>query len=206
MKRFRFNIGTLVILVVVFGISFAALRESNDIWESGVFTVTLGLLLVSILLAVDRTGSRQAFWIGFTLFGAAYLGLSVVPPIESRLITTKALAYLDSKVPGRPTVTPSYIVRLVGLGAINNQVSSVNVALDEIQSATAGQGQEGRWNVTTAKLLGGWSGTTENFVRICHSLFALLVGWVGGILSRRLNRASTSPERTTAAELSRTAW
>ena len=32
---------------------------------------------------------------------------------------------------------------------------------------------------------GGGMGTTENFVRIGHSLFALIVGWLGGVLSRR---------------------
>ena len=198
MKRFRFNIGTLVILVLVFGISFAALRESNDIWESGVFIVTLGLLLVSILLGVHRTGSRRAFWFGFTLFGAAYLGLSLVPSIESRLITTKALACLDSKVPGRPTVPLRYIASLIAIGAVNNQVSNVNVALNEIQSGTAGQVQVGRWNVTTAKLLGGWSGTTENFIRIGHSFFALLAAWLGGHLSRRLYQSQKSSDPTSA--------
>ena len=32
---------------------------------------------------------------------------------------------------------------------------------------------------------GGGMGTTENFVRIGHSLFALIVGWLGGALSRK---------------------
>ena len=32
---------------------------------------------------------------------------------------------------------------------------------------------------------GGGTGTTENFVRIGHSLFALIVGWLGGALSRK---------------------
>jgi hypothetical protein len=45
MRPFRFHLGTLVILVLVLGITFAALRESNDIWDSGVFTLTLGVLL-----------------------------------------------------------------------------------------------------------------------------------------------------------------
>ena len=31
----------------------------------------------------------------------------------------------------------------------------------------------------------GGTGTTENFVRIGHSLFALIVGWLGGVLSRK---------------------
>ena len=104
MRRFRFHIGTLVILVLFFGVGLAALRESNDTWDSSIFTLTLGILLISILLAVHRTENRRAFWIGFALFGSAYLGLSLFPSIESRLITTKALAYLDSKVPGRSMV------------------------------------------------------------------------------------------------------
>src|SRR5262249_26275170 len=84
---------------LVLGVSLAALRESNEIWDSGVFTLTLVILLTSVLLAIHRTEQRRAFWLGFALFGAAYLGLTLVPPIESRLITTKALAYIDSKVP-----------------------------------------------------------------------------------------------------------
>ena len=100
MRRLRFNIANLLGVILVLGVGFAALRESSDLWESGVFTLMLAALLISILLAVHRTESRRAFWIGFALFGWIYLGLSLVPSIESRLITTKALAYLDSKVPG----------------------------------------------------------------------------------------------------------
>jgi len=42
--------------------------------------------------------------------------------------------------------------------------------------------------------LTGSIGTTENFVRIGHSLFALLAGWLGGQLSRRLCRCSRAQE------------
>ena len=35
-------------------------------------------------------------------------------------------------------------------------------------------------------LFGGWSGTTENFVRIGHLGVALLTGWLGGHIFRRL--------------------
>jgi len=92
MRRFRFHLGTLVIL----GVGFAALRESDETWDSSIFSLTLGMLSVSILLAIHRTEQRRALWLGFALFGWTYLGLSLVPSIESRLLTTKALAYLDS--------------------------------------------------------------------------------------------------------------
>ena len=42
MRRFRFHLGTLVILVLLLGVGFAALRESNEIWDSSIFSITLG--------------------------------------------------------------------------------------------------------------------------------------------------------------------
>ena len=78
MRRFRFRIGTLLVLIIVLGIGFAALRESNDIWDSGVFTLALGALLVSILLAIHRSEKKRAFWVGFALFGWTYLALSLI--------------------------------------------------------------------------------------------------------------------------------
>ena len=178
MRRFRFRIGTLLILIMVLGIGFAALRESNDTWDSGVFTLMLGALLVSILLAIHRFEKRRAFWLGFALFGCGYLALSLVPSIESRLLTTKALAFLDSKVPGQ--TLGSLMVRLNGTvsGAPGNQVQTVAFTVDGQQFATTSQGQVRLWD------------TTENFVRIGHSLLTLMAAWFGGLLSRRLHVAS----------------
>jgi hypothetical protein len=205
MRRFRFHLGTLVILVLLLGVGLAALRESNDTWDSGVFTLTLAVLLNSILLAVHRAERKRAFWLGFALFGSAYLGLSLVPSVESGLITTKALAYLDSKMPGRLMVL--YIGTYTGSssGTVNKQVSNFTLSVSGIQAGTAGKGQVKLWDAATGKLLGGWSGTTENFVRIGHSLFALLAGWLGGQLSRRLWRASSDPEPSAAVEAQGTA-
>jgi hypothetical protein len=95
MPYLRYYIGGILwaILIVAFG--FAALREADDLWGSGLFSLTLGLLLAAVLLAVHRTGARRAFWLGFALFGWGYLSLSLVPSIEFRLITAQALAYLE---------------------------------------------------------------------------------------------------------------
>ena len=80
MRRFRFHIRTLVIVVLLLGVGFATLRESNETWDSSIFSLVLGVLPISILLAIHRTNhrtdQRQAFWLGFALFGSAYLGFS----------------------------------------------------------------------------------------------------------------------------------
>jgi di/tricarboxylate transporter len=95
MRYLRYNIASILGAIVCVAVGFAALREADDLWDSGLFSLTVGLLMVAVLLAVHRTGARRAFWIGFALFGWSYLSLSLIPSIDSRLITTKARAYLD---------------------------------------------------------------------------------------------------------------
>ena len=205
MRRFRFHIGTLVILVLLLAVCFAALRESSDLWDSSIFSITLCVLLISILLAVHRIESKRAFWLAFALFGSGYLGLSLVPSVESRLVTTKTLAYLDSKVPGRSMGPPTGIASMIGLGPVDHQVSNVTFSPGGNQIATVHQAQIRFWNAR-AKVIGGWSGTTENFIKIGHSLFALLIGWFGGQISRRLCRSFGHPcnrEKSTHARRTR---
>jgi len=193
MSRIRFNIASLLVVVVVFAVGIAALREANEIWDSGLFTLTLGVLLISILIAIHRAESRRAFWIGFALFGTTYLALSLVPSIESRLATTKVLAYLDSKVPGR---TQNFFkIQVTG----SNQVHAVAFSPQGNQLATSSLGTVRLWDTTTGRLLGGWAGTTENFVRIGHSLFALIAACVGGQLSRLLYSKNRQPAQGPAS-------
>lgn len=73
MRRIRFTIANLLVVVLFVAVGFAALRESSDLCDIGLFSLTLGVLLISILLAVHRTESRRAFWLGFAIFGSAYL-------------------------------------------------------------------------------------------------------------------------------------
>ena len=93
MRRPRITIAGLLGIVAFVAVAFAALRVPTDGWDGGVFGVTPTVLLISVLLAAHRTERRRAFWIGFALFGWAYLLVSQIPPIEARLPTTKALAY-----------------------------------------------------------------------------------------------------------------
>ena len=208
MRGFRFHIGTLVIVVLALGVGFAALRESNDIWDSGMFSLTLGILLTSVLLALHRAEKRRAFWLGFALFGTAYLGLSLVPSIESRLITTKALAYIDSKVPRMIPAGLAYADfdrdGKLDLYVVNNSQPNAlhpNKATVVFEEATANGGSKsagiqvtGSGNLylsNSARLwLRGSVGTTESFMRIGHSLIALALAFVGGQLSRWLHSRS----------------
>jgi hypothetical protein len=142
-------------------------------------------------LAYHRLGSRRAFWIGFALFGWVYMALALIPSVESRLITTKILDYLDSKMPGG-SIEPGDVWDFgAGSGTGNTPTSNVTFAPGGIQSITVEQTPTGTTSVISRKLISNWTDISGNFVRIGHSLFALLFGWLGGQLSRRLCRTST---------------
>ena len=201
MRNLRFTIASLLVVVLFVAVGFAALREANDLWDSGLFSLTIGVLLTSILLAVHHTESRRAFWLGFALFGCGYLGLSLVPSIESRLMTTRALAYLDSKVPGRSLGFSTLRVTGTISGVPGNQVQNAAFTVDGNQLAISSPGQVRIWDVATGRLLGGWGGTTENFIRIGHSLFALLGGLVRWATLPSPLASFQSPEESTAIDV-----
>ena len=88
-----------------------------------------------------------------------------------------------------------------GSAAPNNEDQNVAFTVDGNQLATSSLGIVRLWDVGTGRLLGGWTGTTETFVRIGHSIFALLTGWFGGLLSRCLCRTSRAQEPSTAVDI-----
>jgi filamentous hemagglutinin family protein len=211
MRHVRFHLGTLVILVLVLGIGFAALRESNETWDNITFSITLGVLLTSILLAIHRTEKRWAFWLGFALFGWAYLGLSLVPSIESRLITTKALAFIDSKVPRSIPAGFAYADfdndGKMDLYVVNNSQPNVlypnkgSVVFEDVTASSglnlSGNQVTGSGNLYLNNSAGLWLrgsvGTTEYFMRIGHSLLALIAAFLGGQLSRHFFAKNREP-------------
>jgi hypothetical protein len=184
MTRPRFTIRSLLLVIVLVAIAAAALRAADDAWDGGLLGLTLLALLTAILLAVHRADRRRAYWLGFALFGWAYLVASLVPPIEARLPTTRGLAYIDSKIPGRETTDPVFVDFAFPAG----QYAGQSVAFSPQGDTLAISGSTIRlWDAATGKLLSGPGGTSENFVRIGHSLLALVVASLGGHLSRSLH-------------------
>lgn len=167
LKRFRFSIASLLILVLF--VAVAALRASTDAWDGGVFGLTLLMLLTSVLLAVHRTDLRRAYRLGFALFGWSYLLVSLVPTVEARLPTTKGLASLDSMLTGRVRISQT-----VAFSPQGNTLHATSSSVIRI------------WDVGTGRLLAVPGGSSDDFVRIGHSLLTFLMAFAGGHLSRNL--------------------
>jgi WD40 repeat protein len=191
MRRFRFRIGNLLILIVLLGVGFAALRQANDLWDCIVLTSAIGVMTVSVLLAIHRKDERWAFWVAFALFGWGYLGLTAIPSIEPRLLTTLGLAYLDSRVPGRSVVSTGSTTGVGASDPIGLTVRAVTFSPQgNVLATTNNAGTVRVWNTSTGILLWSGTGTTENFVRIGHSLVALILAWLGGKLAGRIHVGS----------------
>jgi hypothetical protein len=206
MRRIRFSIANLLLVISFVAVAIAALREATDLWDSGIFSLTAGLLLASVLLAVHRTGRSRAFWLGFALFGWSFLIATLIPPIEARLLTTKALAFIDARVP-RAAFADFDSDGVVDLFLANVSAPSVVVRdsgdgtfRDVTPGPTADPGNKpSRWETvvwstsTGWKMLLGTGGTSENVVRIGHSLLTLLVAMAGGALSRAIHLRGHGP-------------
>jgi hypothetical protein len=181
MGRFRFSIASLI--GVVGFAATAALRASTDAWESGILGFAWLFLLTAVLLAVHRTESRRAFWLGVALFGWAYLIASLIPPLGLRLPTTLGLAFIDSRIPGREKLVSTMFLYTTG------GESSFNTTVSPYSSSPVfpTPSYVRIWDPATGKILTA-GGATENFIRIGHSLLALLLAFLGGHLSRYLYR------------------
>jgi hypothetical protein len=183
-RRIRFTIGALLFLVLFLGVSLAALREAKPIWDAAILSLTITALLVSMLLAVHRDGGKRAFWLGFALVGSAYLGLTIVPSVEPRLLTTQALAFLDSRIPGRPAPAP---VGTWNTSANNGPILFQNAGTSGGAITVGTQQALGFWSASTPAPAAGAGGPSESFMRTGHSLLALIAAWLGGLLSRYLH-------------------
>jgi hypothetical protein len=79
MYRPTISIRTLLAIVAFIALACTALVWANGIWATTLFTAALGVLLFATLAVILRRGVKQAFWIGFALFGWGYLWMAHWP-------------------------------------------------------------------------------------------------------------------------------
>lgn len=175
MPKVHFSISSLLALVVVSAIGFAAIRIASPTWAGWLYSLTLLVMLASILGICFRRGTRRVFWIGFALFGwanlflanAAWFDLNIGRHLLGVRLFSELYPILHPR-PLAPAPTPG-IAAPAGGGFQQRRVSGGGFGV----GATAGTGLSGIVVGVTHPYVG-------DFVIIGKSLEALLWGFVGG--------------------------
>jgi hypothetical protein len=98
MVRPRISVAGLMLLILALGVGFVALRLASAAWAGVILFLTLGTLLTAVVGAIYRRQARRAFWLGFALFGWAYMIVTARIWIENdgpELISTMLLRSPD---------------------------------------------------------------------------------------------------------------
>lgn len=221
----RLTIGGALVLIAICGVGFAALSSPSPLWENIIYTLAVTLLVAAVLGAVfRREAAARAFWGGFAIAALAYLFLSRGytlgaddNQVGQRLATTALLDLLYGQIapPAPPPVAP-----IVGSGAMMMMMggmASGGGAMPAGMPGMMGAGMSAnappapplptRWESWTradripymAQI--STSTVTDSpgaFLRIGHSLFALISGLLGGLLAwywRRDREPREAPAR-----------
>jgi hypothetical protein len=204
----RFSIRNLMGLIVAIAVAFAALRGANDHWAGGLVLAFLGLLGYSILASIHRQGAARAVWLGFIVAGGGYfLAVRALPDQERGwLPTSQLLTYVEQQVVGVNSITVNILGAIVNTPLPGTPGTAATSTVTTAPTITTTGGGPAVWNLATT---GGGnsirvvnaSGTTvatawapflpgaangEAFKSVGHSLFALMAGWIGAVVSRRM--------------------
>jgi hypothetical protein len=197
----KFSIARLMAVIGLLGVFAAAIRNASELWSGIVLGATLLVLAVSLLGVVHRRGPERAWWLGFALLGWGYLVLVQGPwfseKVGSVLPTSLALDDIHRRVVEQPArsfaVRQWYEAADRLLGRSDSGAETDRATTLGVNSTSEPPEAPSFWKVAIAGASDYYS-----FTRIGHCAFALLLGLVGAMISRRMGRTAKpteSPER-----------
>jgi hypothetical protein len=102
MRRLRFSIASLLMLILVTGLGLAALRSPSRLWAGVLINLDLAVLTIAVIGAIYRRGAKRAYWLGLALGGWLYFILGFCPwfttELGPQLLTTALLDILYPRV------------------------------------------------------------------------------------------------------------
>jgi hypothetical protein len=69
----------MLFVIAAVAMAFAALRSGSDLWFGAVYTFTVVVLLLAVIVARFRPRGEKAFWFGFAVFGWGFFLLGFWP-------------------------------------------------------------------------------------------------------------------------------
>ncbi len=166
------KIAGLLGLVLVAGLSVAALKIANDEWAGGITSLSLFLLIASWLGVLFARGPARAFWTGFALLGWSYVVLIHVPilheAIGRHLLAPRISGFLDPLIHPEP-VRPPGVATATGFRSVLLMGGLAPVSMLD---------------------------TLTPFGQIVIALESLLWAWLGGLFARHAFRSRPAPVTT----------
>jgi hypothetical protein len=188
MRRFRFSIGSMMVLIVVLGVAFAALHFPTPIWANVWFSLALAAVTFAILAAVYSRGEQRAFWVGFATCGWVYFVASMGPWFQAetgfQLVTT---TILDLMAP--TLVQKDYLLRKY-IGQFNPPSAPIPPTPWQI------------WNLPDFSIGRVWRTgyvTLQSpplYFRVGHGVFSVVIALLGGEAVRSLAAMRSQPATT----------
>ena len=183
----HFSIRTLMASIAVAAVGLAALRNANELWARVMTMLALGLVCVAGLWAILLRGRERAWWLGFAVLGCAYLSVSL-SPLRSRLGTTHLLEYVHA-VAVKSSIATFEVSRADQSSTLYRVVMSDGTANSKTVSNSVYNSTRGEAILATMEPANRWrsalpgAANHDEFLRIGHSLFALLAGSLGGTVA-----------------------
>jgi hypothetical protein len=179
-----FTILSLMGYVVILAVGLAALRNANAYWAGAVLAVTLILFLTAVLGAIYSSGQARAGWLGFSIFGFAYLSAtcsSLLPGrISAQLPTSELIYYVHEQV--KPTAQAMSVMAKDRLGNIYGPKLPPPTSPPPTVVPTI-------WNSLLPR-----AADHDSFASIGHCLFGLMVGLLGAFIARWFEHRRTVGE------------
>jgi hypothetical protein len=173
MRRFRFSVRGLMMLIVFLGSAFAGLRSPTPFWANIWFSLVLTVLVLAVPAAVYRRGERRAFWVGFATFGWVYFVLSMGPWFQNeigfQLFTTTVLDLLSPYIVQKESLLRVYV------GSFNPPASPTLPTPWQIWNLPEFPPENPWRTVGYVTLL-----SPGLYLRIGHAIFCMLIGFCGG--------------------------
>jgi len=153
-----------------------ALIYATPFWAEVVFTLTVAWLLAAIIFSVAARGRTRYFWLGFTLFGFGYLAVLHSPLFDSDAGSSDNWRFNPE---GGPPILTSRLLTFVYTSVLPHVHEPPTTASS---LATNGQLAEVRRDAFGYGIRGSAYPTEIEFMRVGHSLCALLTAFVGGVV------------------------
>ena len=190
----RFRLLELFVVVGVIAFATVSLKRADPLFETLFFSFTLLVILVAFLLSIGRREAARAFWGAFAVTSGVYLVLAHVPDSDDLIprhngpeITTQVLRLAYDWLRS-DTFSTNFSLEAGGFFSVQDRKVDAREPDDPFGATAEGEPDFGSRTSPPANLslvFGSGqrvisSGDSISFMRIGHSAWALLLGWLAG--------------------------